>query len=148
VAASGMNIKTIADALAARFVNVTAVGETAPATASLPNNISTLALLVYPPEGDLSYLMGGPKLNAHLTFPVRLLRDPLSVPERTDALLAWATVLWPLPMGNFDLDVAGVIEAETTHIHIELDGQSYAGALFDVVELTVDVHVYELVTFS
>jgi hypothetical protein len=143
-----MNIKTIADALAARFVNVTAYGETATATASLPNNVSTLALLVYPPEVDLAYLMGGPKLNAHLTFPVRLLRDPLSVPERTDALLAWATALWPLPQQNFDLDVAGVLEAQATHIRIEVDGQSYAGVLFDVVELTVDVHVYELTTFT
>jgi hypothetical protein len=146
VAEGSVNIKTIADALAARFVNVTAYGETATATASLPNNISTLALVVYPPEGDLSYLMGGPKLNAHLTFPVRLLRDPLSVPERTDALLAWATVLWPLPNGN--LGVTGVLTAESTHIHIQIDGQSYGGVLYDVVELTVDVHVFELTTFT
>ncbi len=147
-----MNIKTIADAVATTVGTVTANGETATATASLPNQVAKLALLVYPPSGNLALWMG-PHLNAHLTFPVKLLRDPVNMPARTDALLAWATALWPLPQSNYDLGVAGVIEAKVTDIRIEIDGEQYASidgtrAQFDVVELTVDVHVYELTTVN
>ena len=144
-----MDFRTIATGLATTIGTLTVGSESATATASLPNNVGKLALLVYPPEGDLSFLMGGPHLNAHLIFPVRLLRDPLDVPNRTDALLDWATVLWPRPKANYDLDVAGVIEATATTIRVAIDGQQYSSvdgsfARFDVVELMVDVHVYEL----
>lgn len=147
-----MNFKTIGDALATTIGTVTAYGETATATASLPNQVGTLALLVYPPTGDLGHLMGS-HLNAHLTFPVKLLRDPVNMPTRTDALLAWATALWPLPQTNYDLGVSGVLQAEAQSIRIEIDGETYASidgtrSVFDVVELTVDVHVYELETIT
>jgi hypothetical protein len=146
-----MDFKAIATALASTIGTVTVGAETATATARLPNSVGILALLVYPPEGDLSFLMG-PMLNAHLLFPVRLLRDPTSVPDRTDALLDWATALWPKPQSNYDLGVTGVIEAQAQSIRIEIDGQQYSSidgtfARFDVVELMVDVHVYELATF-
>jgi hypothetical protein len=143
-----MDFRTIATGLATAIGTITVGTDTATATARLPNGVNKVALLVYPPEADLSFLMGGPMLNAHLLFPVRLLRDPLSVPERTDALLDWATALWPKPQANYDLNVAGVIEAQATAIRIAIDGQQYGGMLFDVVEMTVDVHVYELATFG
>jgi hypothetical protein len=148
-----MDFRTIATNLATAVGTITVGDDTATATARLPSAVGQLALLVYPPEADLSFLMGGPMLNAHLLFPVRLLRDPVDVPARTDALLDWATALWPKPQANYDLNVAGVIEAEATTIRIAIDGQQYSSvdgtfAPFDVVEMMVDVHVYELATFS
>lgn len=148
-----MNFRTIATALATTIGTLTVGDQTVTATAKLPNQVGQLALLVYPPETDLSFLMGGPMLNAHVIFPVRLLRDPLDVPARTDALYDWATAMWPKPQSNYDLDVTGVIEAEATSIRIEIDGEKYSSvdgtyALFDVVEMMVDVHVYELATFT
>jgi hypothetical protein len=148
-----MDFRTIGTALATTIGTITVGSETATATAQLPDSVGKLALLVYPPIGDLSFLMGGPMLNAHLNYPVKVLRDPLGVPARTDALLDWATALWPKPQANYDLNVAGVIEAQATNIRIEIDGEKYASVdgtfgVFDVVEMTVDVHVYELATFS
>jgi hypothetical protein len=143
-----MDFRTIATNLATAIGTITVGTDTATATARLPNTIGRLGLLVYPPTTNLSFLMGGPSLNAHLLFPVRLLRDPLDVPSRTDALLDWATALWPKPQANYDLNVAGVIEAQAKTIRIEIDGELYALQPFDVVEMMVDVHVYELATFS
>jgi hypothetical protein len=148
-----MDFRTIATALATTIGTLTVGSESATATAKLPNQVGKLALLVYPPETDLSFLMGGPMLNAHLVFPVRLLRDPLDVPARTDALYDWATALWPKPQANYDLNVTGVLDAEATTIRIEIDGEKYSSvdgtyAVFDVVEMMVDVHVYELAAFA
>jgi hypothetical protein len=148
-----MDFKVIGTALATTIGTITAAGETATATASLPNTVAKLALLVYPPTGNLDFLMGGPHLNAHLLWPVRLLRDPLDMPARSDALLDWATALWPRPQSDYDLGVPGVLEAQADSIRIEIDGQQYASvdgtfARFDVVELIVDVHVHELATFG
>jgi hypothetical protein len=143
-----MDFLTIGTNLATAIGTLTVRGETLTATALLPNNITKSALLVYPPVGDLSFLMGGPMLNAHLIYPVRLLRDPFDVPERTGALLDWATALWPRPKANYTLNLAGVLEAEATSIRVAIDGQTYATALYDVVELMVDVHVYELAPFT
>jgi hypothetical protein len=147
-----MDFKAIGTALATAIGTITVGAETATATAQLPDSVGKLALLVYPPEGDLSFLMG-PMLNAHISYPVKLLRDPLGVPARTDALLDWATALWPKPQANYSLNTAGVLTAEATSIRIEIDGEKYASVdgsfgVFDVVELTVDVHVYELATFT
>lgn len=147
-----MDLKAIATALATTIGTITVGDETATATARLPNKVSKLALLVYPPTGDLSFLMG-PFLNAHLTFPVRLLRDPLSVPARTDAILDWATALWPKPQSNYDLGIPGVIEAKAESLRVEIDGHKYSSvdgtfAVYDVAELMVDVHVYELTTLT
>ena len=148
-----MDIRTIATGLATAIGTLTVGGESATATARLPNSIGILALLVYPPEIDLSFLMSGPSLNAHLHFPVRLLRDPLDVPSRSDAILDWATALWPRPKANYTLGIAGVLEAEAQSIRIEIDGHKYSSvdgtfADFDVVEMMVDVHVYELAPFT
>lgn len=147
-----MDFRTIATALATTIGTLTVGTETATATARLPNSVGKLALLVYPPETDLSFLMGT-TLNAHLHFPVRVLRDPLSVPSRSDAILDWASALWPRPKSNYDLDTAGVIEAQAKTVRIEIDGHSYASVdgsyrTFDLVEMMVDVHVYELAPFT
>lgn len=147
-----MNLRTIATALATTIGTLTVGDETATATARLPNTVSKLALLVYPPEGDLSFLMG-PHLDAHIRFPVRLLRDPINMPARSDALLDWATALWPRPLTNYNLDVPGVVEAAPVSIRVEIDGEEYASvdgtlAPFDVAELIVDVHVYELTAIT
>lgn len=143
-----MDFRTIGTALATAIGTITVNGESATATARLPNTVNALALLVYPPVSDLSFLMGGPMLDAHILYEVKLLRDPLDVPARTDMLLDWATALWPRPKANYTLGVAGVLDAEATHLRIQIDGESYGGGLYDVVEMTVDVHVYELATFT
>lgn len=151
-----MDLKTIADALAARFVNVTATNgsetETATATADLPNQIAKLALLVYPPTGDLNIVMG-PRLDDQWDFTVRLLRDPLDVPVRSQWLYAWATALRTRVQANVDLDVAGVTQAQATSMRLAIDGFNYSPmvgrlAPFDVVEMTVRVWILENTTLA
>lgn len=152
-----MDLKVIADGLAARFANVTATNgsetETATATADLPDTIATLALLVYPPlDADLDIDLG-PKLDDHYLFTVRLLRDPLSMPARTRWLYAWATALRTKVQQDMDLGVAGVAWARATRMRVQIAGQPYSNVTgqfpnFDVVELTVDVHVYEITTIG
>ena len=151
-----MNLKTIADGIAARMASVTAtnggVTETATATASLPNQVAALALLVYPPTGSLNLIMG-PRLDDQYDFPVKLLRDPLTVPDRTDWLYAWATALRVAVQTSFSLGISGVTQSQTTDIRLEIDGEKYASidgtfAIFDVVELTVRVWVLENTTIG
>lgn len=151
-----MNLKTIADGLATRFASVTATNagatETATATASLPNQVTGLALLVYPPSGSLNIVMG-PRLDDQYDFPVRLLRDPLTVPDRTDWLYAWATAMRAAVQTSITLGITGVTQAETVSMRVELDGEKYAspantpgGDPFDVVEIIVRVWVLENTT--
>ena len=86
-----MNSLAIADAIAACFAGITADGEALSIgpTARLPNAITKgPALLVYPPTGDLGIGLSRRREDT-LTFPVRLLRDPLDVPARSAALYAW-----------------------------------------------------------
>lgn len=149
-----MNLQTIATAIATTFGTVTATSvtgetESATATADLPNSIAKgPVLLVFPPEAaDLSLVMGV-RYDDHYLFTVRLLRDPLDTTPRTRWLYAWATALRPRVQTNIDLDVAGVVETQATRMRVELDGESYAGTTFDVVEIPVDVHVLENTTAS
>lgn len=149
-----MDLKVIADGIAARFVNVTATNgadtETATATADLPNQVATLALLVYPPTGALNIIMG-PKLDDQYDFAVRLLRDPYNVPNRTQWLYAWATAMRTRVQTSWSLGIAGVTQAETKDMRVEIDGEKYGSVdgtfgTFDVVELIVRVWVYENAT--
>ena len=149
-----MNLKTIADGIAGRFVAVTATNgadtETATATADLPNQVAKLALLVYPPTGALNIVMG-PKLDDQYDFAVRLLRDPLNTPNRTQWLYAWATAMRTRVQTSWSLGIAGVTQAETKDMRVEIDGQKYSSVdgtfmVFDVVELTVRVWVWEIAT--
>lgn len=149
-----MNLKAIADGIAARFVNVTATSgtdtQTVTATADMPNSVAKIALLVYPPSGTLNIIMG-PKLDDEYDFPVRLLLDPLNYPTRSRWLLAWATALRVRVQTSWSLGIAGVLQAETISMRVELDGEKYSSVDgvfrdFDVVELVVRVHVYELAT--
>lgn len=145
-----MDLKAIADGIATTIGTVTANGETATATARLPNQVSTLALLVYPPIGDLE--IGIAKMrNDHYVFPVKLLRDPTDVPGRSDALYAWATALRDLVETNLDLGLTYVARASVVALRMEIDGEKYSSvtgdyAPFDVVELRVNVLVREVVT--
>jgi len=149
-----VDLKTIADGIAARFVSVTATNgaatETATATADLPNQVAKLALLVYPPTGALNIVMG-PKLDDQYDFAVRLLRDPLNTPNRTQWLYAWATAMRTRVQTSWSLGITGVTQAETKDIRVEIDGEKYSSVdgtymTFDVVELIVRVWVWEIAT--
>lgn len=140
-----MNSRDIANALAARFTGITAGGDSIAVgpTALLPNTIAKgPALLVYPPTGELRLAMG-PRRQDMLTFPVRLLLDPLDVPTRSAALYAWYDAMRDRVEANFDLDLAYVSWAQPVSMRAELDGEEYAGSSFDVVELMVDVRLDE-----
>lgn len=143
-----MNTKAVADAIAGRFTGITANGQTIAIgpTASLPNAITRgPALLVYPPAGELG--IGVSKLRSDtLTFPVKLLTDPTDVPTRTDALYAWYDAMRDKVEANMDLDLSYVAWAKPTSVRVAIDGEPYAGALFDVVELSVQVRFNEVVT--
>lgn len=144
-----MNLKAVADAIAGQFVAVSATSndktETVTATASLPNTVTKLALLVYPPTGSLG--IGVSRLREdELTFPVKLLRDPLSMPARTDFLYAWYDALRDQVEKNVDLDLAYVAWARNSAVRVEIDGEDYAKETFDVIEFEVTVRFNEVVT--
>lgn len=143
-----MDSKAIADAIAARFSGVTANGESLMlVTASLPNTISRgPVLLVYPPTGT-THLGTSRRREDVMEFPVRVLRDPLDVPARTDMLYAWYTAIRDRVEMNYDLDLAYVAWAGVEgDFRLELDGITYAGGVFDVIEITVRVRLDEVVT--
>jgi len=143
-----MDLKAIADALAAQFVGVTANGEalTAPPTASLPNAINAgPVLLVYHPTGVLEIGVSRLRYDEY-DFPVRLLRDPTDVPTRSDLLYAWHNAMRDVVEANMDLGLSYVAWARPVSSRVDLDGEEYAKVTFDVVELIVRVHVYEVVT--
>lgn len=145
-----MDSKAIADAIAARFTGVTTAGGegiVVGPTASLPNVIAKgPALLVMPPTG-ITHLTTSRRRADEMDFLVRLLRDPLDVPARTDALYAWYTALRDRVEMNYDLDLAYVSWAGTEGpFRLELDGETYAERIFDVVELTVHVRLDEVVS--
>lgn len=146
-----MDLKAIADALAGRFVNVTATyggqTQTLTATADLPDSIDR-ALLVYPPTGTLS-LAVGTRRNDEYEFPVRYLQDPLSIPARVGWLYAWHQALRDLAEADMDLGLSYVKWVRVTASRMELDGEAYTfsatGQLkpLDVVELIHVVRVEE-----
>jgi len=143
-----MNAKAIADALAARFAGASAtvagVTETLTmATASLPNNAGKgPALLVYHPTATLD--VGESQIRADvLTFPVRLLRDPYNYPGRSDWLYAWYAALRDRVEQQLGLGLTYVLAAQPVEARLELDGEDYAGTTYDVVELMVEVTLYE-----
>ena len=142
-----MDLKAIADALAARHVGVTANGESLLlTTASLPNAINSgPVLLVYPPSGTRS-VGPGKQRDDEAEFFLRLLRDPLDVPSRTDALYAWYAAIQDKVLEDTDLGLAYVSWAYPSSFRLELDGQTYGGSLYDVVEIGVLVHIHETVT--
>lgn len=144
-----MNIQAIATAIATTIGTVTANGESATATAQLPNQVGKIALLVYPPTGDLEIGVGRMR-NDHYDFPIKLLRDPVDMAARSDALYAWATALRDLVEANMDLGLSYVARAWLTSLRIQIDGEQYADAMgvhspFDVIELNARVLVREVV---
>jgi hypothetical protein len=155
-----MDLNAIATAIATTVGTVAATSgsetETLTATADLPDAVGKRALLVTLPSADLGMTMG-PHIDDHYLFSVVMLRDPLKVAPRVRWLLAWATALRGRIATNIDLDVPGVVEARATALRIELGndrgGYPYVSAgggtiNFDVVEMTVDVHVIELIAAS
>lgn len=146
-----MNTRTIADAIAARFAGVTATLDGATEsitfgpTALLPNQIAKgPALVVLPPTGELAVNLR--RRADTLTFRVLLLRDPLNVPQRTAWLYAWYDALRDRVEAQMSLGLAYVAWAQVTAAELELDGFSYAGVLYDRVELTVTVRLDEVVS--
>lgn len=147
-----MNTKAVADALAGRFVGVTATNGTsteslalAP-TASLPNTLEKgPALLVFHPAGVLDVVVSRLRRD-ELDFPVVLLRDPLDYPARSDWLYAWYDATRDRVEADMDLGLAYVAWARPISVEIELDGAEYSGVKFDSIAYTVRVHFNEVVT--
>jgi hypothetical protein len=150
-----MNLKAIADAIAGRFVGVTATNGSATEsivigpTASLPNAIAKgPALLVFHPQGVLDLDMGKMRRDEY-DFPVRFLRDPLNYPERSDWLYAWFDALRDRVEMDMDLGLAYVSWARLIDSTTELDAGRYAerqggdSGGYDLIEFTVRVHVRE-----
>jgi hypothetical protein len=149
-----MDLQVVADAIAARFVAITAANgsdtETVTGTADLPDQVSKLALLVYPPTGTLEIGLSRSREDT-LDFPVRLLRDPpANVPGRSQWLYSWVNALRDRVEMDMDLGLAYVAWAKPISLRMEIDGQQYSSvdgtfAQFDVVELIVQVRFQEIV---
>jgi hypothetical protein len=147
-----VNSQATAAAIAATFSGVTATdvnGIVYPIsvgpTASLPNSFGNgPALLVFPPSATLALELGHRRAD-ELDFPVRLLSDPFDYPTRSNALYAWYDALRDRVETNFDLDLAYVAWAQPVTARVELDGWTYAGVAYDLVEIIVRVHYNEIV---
>jgi hypothetical protein len=147
-----VNLYTIATAIATTFGTVTATNgtetETVTATADLPDQVSNLVLLVFPPFGPIE-IGASQRRNDLYTFPVRLLRDPLSVPARTRWLYAWYDAIHDrIATTHIALGLSYVSMAEPTQMRAEIDGAKYSSvdgtyADLDVVELMLEVLVNE-----
>jgi len=140
-----MDLQAIASGIATRFGTLTVNGESATATAALPNTVNTLALLVYPPTASLEVGATARRDDVY-DFPVRLLRDPLNVPTRTTALYAWFNAMRDLVEANVDLGLAYVSYAQPISARMAIDGERYGDGLYDVVELVIRVRVNEHVS--
>lgn len=144
-----MDAKAAADAIALRFVGATtSLGETfsTTPTASLPNAVAKGPVcLVFPPTGELDIGVSRRRMDV-LEYTVRILLDPLDVPSRTDRLYRWFAATRDVIEADMDLGVPGVAWARLTSCRVELDGATYAGATFDVVEYGVSVRWDEVVT--
>lgn len=143
-----MNSYDIGAAVADRFTGITVGGkglQVGP-TALLPNTIAKgPALLVFPPTGTLE--IGVSQLRRdELVYPVRLLLDPLDVKARTAALYAWYDAMRGKVEEKLQLGLSYVAWARPESMRAELDGETYAGSLFDVVELLVRVKLFEHVS--
>lgn len=150
-----MNTKAIADAIAGRFTGITAtVGSVTESlastpTASLPNTLGKgPVVLVFHPSGALEIGVSAMRTDLY-TFPVKLLRDPVDYPSRSDWLYAWYDAMHDRVALDMDLGLPSYVDiAEAGAVRIELDGESYAGIPYDVVELTVTVRIYEHATIG
>jgi hypothetical protein len=146
-----MNTKAIADAIATTFAGTTATSSgitesLSACTATLPNSVAKgPVLLVFHPTGELDISLSR-RRDDTLTFPVRLLRDPANVPQRSDFLYAWYDAIRDKVEANMDLDLAYVAWARVDAADVRLDGFTYAGVVFDMVELTVSVRLDEVIT--
>lgn len=148
-----MDLKVIADAIAARYVGVTATysgnTQTLTATADLPDTLVAEALLVYPPIGELDIRVGQQR-DDHYTFRVMYLQDPLSVTARVNWLYAWHNSLRDRAEAQMTLGLSYVKWCRVTESRMDLDGESYSynGVYkpLDVVELTHVVKVEETVS--
>jgi hypothetical protein len=146
-----MNTLATADALAARFASLTATFdgvtealESTP-TSRLPNQLAKgPVILVFPPEGDLGVSLR--RRTDTLAFPVRMLRDPLDLPNRVGWLYAWFDAMRDQIEESISLGLADVAWAQPIETRIEADGFTYAGVLYDVVELTVAVRFDEVIS--
>lgn len=143
-----MNTKDIADAIAARFVGITANGQAIAVgpTASLPNTVAKgPALLVFHPSGSLELAPMRMRRDVY-DYPVRLLVDPLNYPQRSDALYAWFDAMRDRVEMDMDLGLDYVLSAKAVSATIEMDDTEFYGGGFDVVELTVRVKLMEVVS--
>lgn len=143
------NLKTVADAIAAQYAGITANGESISIgpTASLPDSIpgGFVALLVYPPTAVLEVGVSRMRRD-EWDFPVKVLRDPVNTPARTDALYAWLEATRDVIYANYDLGLGTYVSwAKPVDVRVELDGEEYAKTVFDVIEYTVRVHIEEVV---
>jgi hypothetical protein len=147
-----MNVRAIADAIAARYsgITVTVNSEveslgTGP-TAELPPNITRNALLVFPPVEEYDYYPSRQRIGT-ADFSVRLYRRPeADMGRRSRYAYAWRDALTDKVEGNLDLDLAYVTHALDVGGRINLDDASYADETMDMVERTIRVHIKEVVT--
>jgi len=144
-----MTLKAVADALALKYVAVTATNGTTESltvapTASLPNTVAKgPVILVCHPTGVLDVGVSRIRRDEY-DFPVKLLRDPLDYPARSAWLYAWHDAMRDVIRDGDTLSLAYVSWAHVVAVRVELDGEDYAGAKFDVVEFTVRVHIGDI----
>ena len=144
------SLLSIAQAIAAQYVGITANGESIGIgpTALLPNVIPprTVALLVFPPSATLGIIPSAQRDDVY-DFPVKILRDPVDVPARSTALYAWAEATRDVIYSHTSIGLGGVIfQALPQSMRMELDGETYGDHVYDVVEYSVRVYLNEIIT--
>lgn len=143
------SIRSIADAIATQYSGITANGESISIgpTSLLPNTIPgrQVALIVLPPSGTLGVAPNAQRDDVY-DFTVQILRDPIDVPARTVALYAWLDATRDVIYVHTSLGLGSVIfQALPVSVRCELDGETYGGSKYDVVEYVVRVQINEAI---
>jgi hypothetical protein len=142
-----MDLRTIADALAARYAGVTVGGEGFQygPSALIPNGIvKGPALIVMPPDGTRDVGVNK-RREDELDFSVMWLNDPTDLPTRTALIYSWGQALYDKVLENYDLDLAYVAWAKPVSFRTAFDEQFMTFGKYDVIETVVRVHINEII---
>lgn len=142
-----MDLRVIADAIAARYVGVTVNGETFQYGPSplVPNGIvKGPALIVMVPSGGLDDPFQRQRDDEH-DFAVLWLNDPTDLPTRSALFYAWYNALQDKVYEQYRLGLSYVQWARPVSYRTAFDEQFLTLGKYDVIEWTVRVKVRETI---
>jgi hypothetical protein len=145
-----VDLRAIADAIAARYVGVTVngVGLQITPTALLPSGITRGPVLVVQPPSGTRDIEPGRRRADELDYSVLWLNDPADMPTRTALIYDWGNALYDKVLENYDLDLPYVAWAKPVSFRsaFDEDWSEFGWGKFDTIETVVRVHVNEIIS--